>query len=48
MKKKGKAKQRYGLAVMLTGLPTHLKAQVGKSGELTEGLSLKATLQGEA
>lgn len=48
MKKKKKAKQRYGLVAMLTGLPTRLKARVGKVGELTEELSLKATLQGEA
>ena len=47
MNKMEKAKQRYGLVLALTDLPTHLKAQVGKPGDLREGSSLKATLQRE-
>lgn len=45
--KRKKAKQRYGLVLALTDLPTHLKAHVGKPGELREGSFLKGTLQGE-
>lgn len=46
--KRKKTKERYGMVLALTDLPTHLKAHVGKLEELRKGSFLKATLQGES